>query len=111
MRSVAVVFPASMCAMIPMFRQRFRGMVRATLIHPCGLASPRLLRTSLELSVRILLAIRTGNFAKARLPAAGLPAVMRESLVGFGHAVDVFLLLHCRAAPVGRVQQLVRQLF
>jgi hypothetical protein len=30
MRSVAVVFPASMCAMIPMFRQRFRGTWRAT---------------------------------------------------------------------------------
>jgi hypothetical protein len=41
MRSVVVVLPASMCAMIPMFRQRFRGIVRATVVSllcrfPCG---------------------------------------------------------------------------
>src|SRR5229473_1256488 len=38
MRSVVVVLPASMCAMMPMLRQRSRGKVRATAIAPteCG---------------------------------------------------------------------------
>src|ERR1039458_1354771 len=41
---------------------------------------------------------------------ARLPAVVSKGLVGLGHAVHVFLLLHGRAAPIGRVQQLVAQL-
>src|ERR1019366_9373163 len=41
---------------------------------------------------------------------ARLPAVVSKGLVGVGHAVHVFLLLHGRAAPVGRIQQLVAQL-
>ena len=39
-----------------------------------------------------------------------LPAVVRERLVGFRHAVDVFALLHGAAAQVGRVHQFVREL-
>src|SRR5712671_4665851 len=34
---------------------------------------------------------------------------MGESLVRFGHAVHIFLLLHCAAARVGRVDQFIRQ--
>src|SRR4029077_10042229 len=38
-----------------------------------------------------------------------LPAKVRESLVGFGHAVHIFLLLDGAAARVGRVDQFIRQ--
>src|ERR1017187_2981872 len=41
---------------------------------------------------------------------ARFPAVVSKGLVGLGHAVHIFLLLHGRAAPVGRIQQLVAQL-
>src|SRR4051812_37628834 len=40
-----------------------------------------------------------------------LPAVVRERLVGFRHAMHVFALLHGAAAQVARVEQLVGQLF
>src|SRR5580698_7511380 len=36
----------------------------------------------------------------------GLPAVVREGLVGFGHLVRVVLLLHGVAATVGRIDEL-----
>src|SRR5450631_843185 len=39
-----------------------------------------------------------------------LPAVMRKCLVGFRHAMNVFLLLHRSAAAVGRIQQFAGQL-
>src|SRR3954454_24259234 len=39
-----------------------------------------------------------------------LPPVMRKSLVRFRHAVNVFLLLDCRAAVVGGVKQFVAEL-
>src|ERR1700722_7466001 len=101
MRSVAVVFPASMCAMIPMFRQRFNGTVRATVSLS--------LRTSVRCCTSIPV-IPTSPATSYRLAKAQLPAIGRESLVGFGHAVHVFLLLHRRAAPIGRIQQLIGQL-
>src|SRR5207302_2357205 len=40
----------------------------------------------------------------------GLPPVVREGLVGLGHLVRVFALLHRVAAVVGGVDQLGRQL-
>src|SRR6185503_17680377 len=40
-----------------------------------------------------------------------LPAVVRERLVGFRHAVRVLALLHRAAAQVGGVEQLVGELF
>src|SRR3982750_1758371 len=39
-----------------------------------------------------------------------LPAVVRERLVGFGHAVDVFALLHRAAAQIGSVHEFIREL-
>src|SRR6202035_5911584 len=38
-----------------------------------------------------------------------LPAIMRESLVGFGHAMHIFFFLHGAAASVRSVDQLVSQ--
>src|SRR5277367_136870 len=104
MRSVAVVFPASMCAMIPMFRQRFRGTVRGTAYFPCGLPSAVITASSL---------MRQESFAPplyCNPDSDGLPAIVREGLVGLGHAVHVFLLLHRCAATIGRIQQLIGEL-
>src|ERR1700749_4047125 len=108
MRSVAVVLPASICAMIPMFRQRFRGIVRATATLPCGLLSPRF--SSVPRPTGGLIA--PGN-RTARLPLFSrrlLPAVVRERLVGLSHAMNVFLLLHRCAASIGRIKQLIAEL-
>src|ERR1700758_509959 len=99
MRSVAVVFPASMCAIIPMFRQRFRGTWRATVSSLSNSRQPSGQRQYVRLSVTCF-----------KHAISGLPAVMRERLVGFGHAMDVFLLLHRSAAAVRRIQQFVGQL-
>src|SRR6202022_4786017 len=81
MRSVDVVFPASMCAMIPM------------------------LRVSSSLNARAIL-----SFQVPLLRNSFLPAIMRERLVRFRHAVHVFLLLHGPAARIRRVNQLIREL-
>src|SRR6266403_2551376 len=90
MRSVDVVFPASMCAMIPMLR--VSSSLNARPIAPCApFFSP----------VRI---------ATASLTRTPLPAVVRERLVRFRHAMHVFLLLHGPAARIGRVNQFIRQL-
>src|ERR1700744_4251704 len=98
MRSVAVVFPASICAMIPMFRQRFRGTWRATV-------------SSLSTSRQPLASVKTYGYLFLLQNFFGLlPAIVRECLVGLGHAVNVFLLLHRGAAAVRCIQQLVGQL-
>src|SRR5215470_3191627 len=76
MRSVVVVLPASMWAMIPMFRTRS---------SPTGV-------------VTVLIA------------RSGLPAVVREGLVGLRHPVDVVLLLVGAALLVQRIHELAGQL-
>src|SRR5918994_4849055 len=96
MRSVVVVLPASMCAMMPMLRVRFSGTCRGI--------------TSLGCSVAGLL----GSWVAATEPpgysATPLPAIVGERLVRLGHAMSVLALLHRAAPEVGRVQQLIRQL-
>src|SRR6266481_2297263 len=81
MRSVDVVFPASMCAMIPM------------------------LRVSSSLNTRAIL-----SFQVPLLRNSLLPPVMRERLVRFRHAVHVFFLLHRPAARIRRIDQLICEL-
>src|SRR5579872_387318 len=95
MRSVVVVLPASMCAMMPMFLQRSNGTVLGTtnsflgsVICFCHLETRRL-------RLRIY---------------AFLPAVMRKRLVRFRHAMHIFLLLDGGAAAVGGIQQFIAQL-
>src|SRR5687768_2534800 len=78
MRSVVVVFPASMWAAIPILRVRSSGVVLATV--PCLASFPV------------------------------LPAIMGKGLVGLGHLVGVFLLLHGPATKVGGIEDLVGQL-
>src|SRR5258708_10790941 len=92
MRSVDVVFPASMCAMIPMLR--VSSSLNALPIVP---------ETAFFSPVRVA----TASLTKT---THSLPAVMRECLVGFRHAVHVFLLLHGPAARIRRIDQLIREL-
>src|SRR5260370_35138741 len=92
MRSVDVVFPASMCAMIPMLRvssslNALPIVPEAAFFSPARVATASLTKTT-----------------------HSLPAVMCERLVRFRHAVHVFLLFHRSAARVRRVNQLIRDL-
>src|SRR3712207_3025981 len=79
MRSVVVVLPASMCAMMPMLRSFARAASAAATVIP----------TSSRRSV--------------------LPAVVSEGLVGLRHLVGVLAALHRGTQTVARVQQLVHQ--
>src|SRR5690606_2792471 len=89
MRSVVVVLPASMCAMMPMLRTFVRSVSTssATVMCPSGL--------------------RRGESSRLRRP--GSPAVVRERPVRLGHLVHVLATLDCCAQAVARVEQLVHQ--
>src|SRR6266704_1304078 len=91
MRSVDVVFPASICAMIPMLR------VSSSLN-----ALPMVPETALLSPVRVATASLTS------IPNP-LPTVMREGLVGLRHAVHVFFFLDRPAARIGGINQLIRE--
>src|SRR5215212_10049204 len=97
MRSVVVVLPASMCAMIPMLRV---------------LASWAPVAILLLLFVRVRVrgsgaaTTRSVRWARGRW---WLPAVVREGLVRLGHLVGVLAPLHGGAEAVARVEQLVHQ--
>src|SRR5690606_20633635 len=80
MRSVVVVLPASMCAMMPMLRTFLRSVSTS-----CA----------------------TGCFLTPGVP--GLPAVVREGAVGLGHLVRVLAALDRGAEAVRGVQDLVLQ--
>src|SRR5438270_13192508 len=92
MRSVVVVLPASICAMMPMFRYRSRGVVRAMKATP---------RTPCEAG-----ALKKIVFGRGLLR---LPAVVREGLVRIGHAMRILPPLDRGAAVVGGVEQLPRK--
>src|SRR3954451_8635105 len=82
MRSVVVVLPASMWAMIPMFRTRSSATAVCSLVLNSSFVS----------------------FFSC------LPAVVRKRLVGLRHPVDVVLALERPALLVQGVQNLVGQL-
>src|SRR2546426_430860 len=90
MRSVVVVLPASMWAMMPMFRVLSSEYCRSTSSSAFFLSSY----------------MRRGGPAAPLFVGFPLPAIMRERLVGLRHLVGVFPLLHGRAAVVGGVEQL-----
>src|SRR3954452_21250316 len=102
MRSVVVVLPASMCAMIPMLR------VLASWAWVPAMSLLLLLASTCGMSVR---GCRGSPGSPARAGAAGpaLPAVVREGLVGLGHLVGVLAALDRRTQTVARVEQLVHQ--
>src|SRR3984957_845849 len=80
MRSVVVVLPASICAMIPMFRTLARSAA-------VWVATLSVLRTRFSV----------------------LPAVMREGLVGLRHLVCVLAALDACPEAVAGVEQLVHE--
>src|SRR3712207_9392673 len=97
MRSVVVVLPASMCAMIPMLR------VLRSWASLLAIASP------------LSSGPRAGSGGGPGVPqAAGAggrtsPAVVREGLVRLGHLVRVLAPLDGSTQTVARVEQLVHQ--
>src|SRR5215472_16212304 len=111
MRSVVVVFPASMCAMMPMFLQRSNGTVLGT---TNSFWAPNLNCYVVVIPRRLLfspkdLGARRANRSRV-WRASLLPPVMRKRLVRFRHAMHIFFLLDGGAAAIGRVQQLIAQL-
>src|SRR5215470_16518560 len=98
MRSVVVVLPASMWAMIPMLRVLPSGNSR--------IAGPPLLPDFPTAVLLIASLYRSWSWPPYR-PRS--PAVMGERPVGVRHLVRVFLQLHRGAGAVGGVQQLGRQ--
>src|SRR5512147_1174371 len=111
MRSVVVVFPASMWAMMPMLRVRSSGVVRAIPVPVCqhksgateaptigaGLAPPPsgdscpLDAGSLEAGSRVVGSRFTPRHGRGA--PTYLPAIVGKCPVGFRHPVRVFLLL------------------
>src|SRR6185503_2933652 len=97
MRSVVVVLPASMWAMIPMFRVRASGYSRMTR----GLLPP---------PVRLTVSrAACATFTSLAAVATPLPPVVGERLVRFRHLVHVLASLDRRSLARRRVQQLRRQ--
>src|SRR5580700_2942756 len=101
MRSVDVVLPASMCAIIPMFRVSSSLKAR-----PMACCVAPLVSVAITISFLSILA----ETLTAALAAPELPAVVRKRLVRFRHAVNVFLLLDGSPARIGRVNQFIRKL-
>src|SRR4029450_6353298 len=120
MRSVVVVLPASMWAMIPMFRVRTSGYSRITrgCFAPPG-ARPASFAICAISSFNLLAGVaisspsgRTpGARARPRVLLQWSPAVVGEGLVGVRHLVHVLASLDGGALPVGGVHDLADQAF
>src|ERR1700733_11625196 len=112
MRSVDVVFPASICAIIPMLR--VSSSLNARPMCPCSACFADTCFPDSGFAVPCFVnSCCVGSFTGTIQPSfncvALLPAIVRESLVGFSHAMDVFFFLHGPAASVRSVNQLVSQ--
>src|SRR5437867_6011121 len=97
MRSVVVVLPASMWAMIPMLRVFSSEYCRSTSAALPPYDSSSHAKRGVRLRPPLHFDLQ-------------LPAIMRERLVGLRHLVRVFSLLHCGAAVAGGVEQLAGEL-
>src|SRR5688572_8544471 len=93
MRSVVVVLPASMCAMMPMLRTLLRSVVMSTATE----------------SLSPLEELVGGGGGAPRGAPRRSPAVVGEGLVGLGHLVGVLALLHSGTEAVGGVEDLVHE--
>src|SRR6201981_354149 len=94
MRSVVVVLPASICAMMPMLRYRSRGVVRAMKATP---PVPREAGALKDNGVSVVICLRR------------LPAVVQKGLIRIGHAMRILPPLDRGTAIVGGVEQLPRK--
>src|SRR6267142_5752970 len=110
MRSVDVVLPASMCAIIPILRVSSSLNTRPIVPGLAFLSPDRITAASAtETSTSFFLQSQK-LFTNDRLPTPFLPTIVCKGLVGFGQAVNVFLLLDRSAARIGCVDQFIRQL-
>src|SRR3954447_11018127 len=109
MRSVVVVFPASICAMIPMLRVSASGNSR---IGSPDEPRPLIASAAWAISSSFFFVSRktTGSPRPSVLLSDRLPAVMGERAVRLGHAVHVLALLHCGARALKSIEQLARKL-
>src|SRR4249919_3218761 len=96
MRSVVVVLPASMCAMMPMLRTFVRSVSTS-----CATSASRLLSVCCASSKRPY----AGPAREGRVS----PAVVGERLVGLGHLVGVLAALDRGAQAVAGVEDLVHE--
>src|SRR5262252_5117907 len=96
MRSVVVVLPASICAMMPIFRYRSRAVVRAINETPRRHLRRRPQRSHIS-----------DKWSAARC----LPAVVREGLIRVGHPMRIFPPLHRDATIIGSVEEFTREPF
>src|SRR4051794_14922282 len=112
MRSVVVVLPASMCAMMPMLRTLLRSVVMST---------ATVLSQSLGSCEHSVTCVKPGPSGPGSQvtptlwslfllsPAGRSPAVVGEGLVGLGHLVGVLATLHRGTEAVGGVEDLVHE--
>src|ERR671912_1292841 len=113
MRSVVVVLPASMCAMMPMLRTFVRSVSTscATGVFPYLWVReggrPFVSLRSLRDRFRRMRSLSEAESAET----SGLPAVVREGAVRLGHLVGVLAALDRGAQAVRRIQDLVLEAF
>src|SRR3954466_1438708 len=116
MRSVVVVLPASMCAMMPMLRTFLRSVVMSTATGGFPLRVEVVGRRGLRAagSRRAWVSTRMGpahpllsKFGGPGIPL--LPAVVGEGAVRLGHLVGVLATLHRGTETVGGVEDLVHE--
>src|SRR3954454_23502774 len=114
MRSVVVVLPASMCAMMPMLRTLLRSVVMSTAMSVVTSLGGYVLVARGRVPDRAVgehetvVSCSTGCLSPAAR-AARSPAVVGEGLVRLGHLVGVLALLHRGTEAVGGVEDLVHQ--
>src|SRR5690625_1880474 len=104
MRSVVVVLPASMWAMMPILRTLFRSVSTSSAT------------VSLSQSMICSTPPAAGRRRRGRRPPTGLrrrrlPAVVGEGLVGFRHLVSVLATLDCGTEAVAGVEDLIHESF
>src|SRR5215469_11880019 len=107
MRSVVVVFPASMCAIMPIFLQRSNGTVLGT---TNSFWAPNSAVSSQPSAFSFINLCHPGRRTLPRRICFFLPPVVCKRLICFRHAVHIFLLLDGGSTAVGRVEQLIAQL-
>lgn len=86
-----VVFPASICAAIPILRVLFNGYSRDIYFLKSSQEAFNRKRKRIDL------------FRLVYIPPPDLPAIMSEGLVGLSHLVTVLFFLHARAGVVGGI--------
>src|SRR5438552_8440396 len=118
MRSVVVVLPASMCAMMPMFRVFANGVCLGIAAISTGFGIRDLRFVGIRWDSQIVGRGKTRNAnpresqipnPESRIPSP-LPSIVSERLVRLCHPMRVFAFLHRAAAQIRRVEQLVGQL-